>query len=933
MSIAGAAAASSRPTGMPAVGDVGWGDHLCQFYRTQQDLLETLVPFFAAGLREQERCIWITAEPLRASDARAALRDQVADLDERERCGQIEIVDREAWSPAGGRVDADEQLARWEEQEAAAMRAGYAGLRISGHAAWLEAQPWTELVDYEARVHQALHGRRIIALCSYCLERCGHRELVDVMRNHRVAVARHRGRWDAFRTTTAALALLRAGPEPQLHAHSFELFRDGTFPAARIAASLRAAIEAGAAAGALARPAHLEALRGALGGAGVDLERLREAGQLLLVDAEDVFEAAWARPGLRTDVVAARVLAPASDAIARFGRIRMYGELVDLFTGVDDHDGALALERWWNAQLARYPIELHCGYRLGPFTDAIDSFRKVCHEHEAVHSTSPLQPAGRLQAEVELLSTALARETRLRNELQPARDHLMVLQRVMSRLGEVVTLADLSAVVVGEAEQTFGAARAAVLVEERGAWRDLATGDLATAPPDAMRPVWLCSAAAVAREEPRLAALSPYAAAVLPLVVRGLRIGALALGFANERGFDALEQALATDVAQQIAHALDRARAYEAAAQASRAKDEFLAMLGHELRNPLSPILTATQLMRLRGDGACAKERTIIERQARNLVRIVDDLLDVSRIARDKIVLERRPIDLAGVIAEALEQASPAIEEQAHRLEVEVPPGIVVDGDPARMAQVFANLLTNAAKYTRRGGEIRVSATASRTRVAVEVRDNGQGIEPALLPHVFEVFVQGAQGPDRARGGLGVGLAVARSIVAMHGGEIRAESDGPGRGTTLVVELPCLSAPPAPRRRSGVLACVEALPARLLLVDDNQDAVELLALSLTELGHDVRAAYDPRTALAMARERPPDIALLDIGLPEMDGYALAAALRAQQPGAPLALIALSGYGQPADRSRSVAAGFSAHLVKPVDLAALQDAISRASTDR
>jgi signal transduction histidine kinase/ActR/RegA family two-component response regulator len=448
-----------------------------------------------------------------------------------------------------------------------------------------------------------------------------------------------------------------------------------------------------------------------------------------------------------------------------------------------------------------------------------------------------------------------------------------------------------------------------------------------------MRPLWLGSAGAVAREQPQLAALSPHAVAALPLIVRGLRIGVLALGFAGERRFDPLEQALATDIAQQIAHALDRARAYEAAERANRTKDEFLAMLGHELRNPLSPILAATQLMQLRGDDACARERTIIERQARNLVRIVDDLLDVSRIARGKIALERRPIDLAAVIGEAIEQASPAIDQHAHRLEVEVPPGIVVDGDPARLAQVFANLLDNAAKYTRRGGHLRIRATASEGAVAVAVRDDGQGIEPALLPHVFEAFVQGPQGRDRAGGGLGVGLAVARSLVSMHGGEIRAESAGRGCGATFTVELPRLPAPQAPRRRTGALACVDALPARLLLVDDNQDAVDLLAVSLTELGHDVRAAYDPRSALALAREHPPDIALLDIGLPGMDGYELATALRAQHPEAPPGLIAISGYGQPADRSRSAAAGFSAHLVKPVDLAALQDAISRAGAGR
>jgi len=511
-----------------------------------------------------------------------------------------------------------------------------------------------------------------------------------------------------------------------------------------------------------------------------------------------------------------------------------------------------------------------------------------------------------------------------------AHDHLMVIQRVMARLNEAATPADLSAAAVGEAERALGATRVAVLVEEHGAWRDLATGETTAAPPDATRPLWLGSAAAIERERPALAALSPRAAAVLPLIVRGKRVGVLALGFAEECGFDASVKALAALLAQQIAHALDRARAHEAATQASRARDELLAMLSHELRNPLAPILTATQLMRLRGEHACARERAIIERQARNLVRIVDDLLDASRIIRGEVALERRPLELAGVLAEAIEQARPELEERGHRPEIDVPPGLVIDGDPARMAQVFASLLGNAAKATPRGGRITVEARPAGAGITVVVRDQGEGIEPALLPHVFEVFVQGAQGRDRARGGLGVGLAVARSIVTLHGGAIRAESDGPGCGAVFTVELP---RPPAAGGQAAATAPRDRTPMRLLLVDDNQDAADLLALSLTKLGHDVRVAYDPRSALALALDQPPDVAVLDIGLPDMDGHELAGALRAQHPGAPIVLIALSGYGDPADRARSVAAGFSAHLVKPADLATIHGTIARACAER
>jgi signal transduction histidine kinase/CheY-like chemotaxis protein len=516
----------------------------------------------------------------------------------------------------------------------------------------------------------------------------------------------------------------------------------------------------------------------------------------------------------------------------------------------------------------------------------------------------------------------------------------MVLQRVMSRLGEVLTLAELSAVVAEEVQRTFGASRVALLVEDDGGWRDLVTGELtALVPPDGARSLWLGSAQAIVRVEPRLSALSPYAVTVLPLVVRGRRLGVLALGFPAEHATGAWEEAVASDIALQVAHALDRTLLYDAAERASRAKDEFFAMLGHELRNPLSPILTATQLMRLRDEAHCAKERTIIERQAQGLVRLVDDLLDVARITRGKLGIECRLVDLAVVIAAAVEQMAPVVEADAHRIAVDVPPGTMLELDAARMVQVFSNLIGNAAKYSPRGAPIEISAVPAGDSVAIAVRDHGAGIEPALLPRIFDVFVQGPQRSDRPRGGLGLGLAIARTIVGMHGGALRAASDGPGLGSVFTVELPY------PRGEAGVpgsegdrgavgegaAATDERLgeqrPKRLLLVDDNEDGVGLLALWLAKRGHDVRVAYDPRSALAIAREFRPDVAILDIGLPGMDGYQLAAALREQRPEASIRMIALTGYGQPSDRSRSAEAGFAVHLVKPVDLGVFQAAIA------
>ena len=504
-----------------------------------------------------------------------------------------------------------------------------------------------------------------------------------------------------------------------------------------------------------------------------------------------------------------------------------------------------------------------------------------------------------------------------------------MLQRVMTHLGGVSTFAELSAVTAGEAKQTFGASRVALLVEDEGAWRDLVTGEVSpVVPPDGMRPLWFGSAEAVVHAQARLDALSPHAVAVLPLVVRGRRVGVLALGFAAERELGAPEQALAGDLALQVAQALDRMLAADAAERAARAKDELLAMVGRELRDPLPPILVATQLMQQRDETHFAKERTIIERQAKGLVRMVDDLLDAARATRGKLGIERRRVDLAAVIAAAVEQTGPAFVERGHHLALHVPAGTTLELDPVRMTQVFANLLDNAARYTPPGGRIEVAAAAAAETMTIAVRDDGAGIEPALLPHVFDVFVRGARG-DRTRGGLGLGLAIARSIVGMHGGTIRAASDGPGRGSVFVVELPC---PNVERRDTSGADEAARLdgprPSRLLLVDDNEDGVSLLALWLAKRGHDVRVAYDPRTALAIAREFRPDVAVLDIGLPEMDGYELAVALRQQQPEASIRMIALTGYGQPADRSRSESAGFVVHLVKPVDLAVFQEAIGR-----
>ncbi|HEX4382057.1 MAG TPA: ATP-binding protein, partial [Myxococcales bacterium] len=363
---------------------------------------------------------------------------------------------------------------------------------------------------------------------------------------------------------------------------------------------------------------------------------------------------------------------------------------------------------------------------------------------------------------------------------------------------------------------------------------------------------------------------------------------------------------------------------------ANRAKDEFLAMLGHELRNPLAPILTALQLMRLRGTVGGEKERGVIERQVKHLVAMVDDLLDVSRVTRGKIELRRAHVELAEVVAQAIETASPLLEQHRHVLSVAVPQhGLLVNADAPRLAQVAANLLTNAAKYTPNGGRVWVSAQADGGEAVLTVRDSGIGIEKEMLGRIFEPFTQERQALDRSQGGLGLGLAIVRSLVSLHGGSVSAQSEGREKGTQFIVRLPLASGrTETPSRTQPVAPTVAASGAqRILIVDDNEDAAEMLAEMLSAESFSVRYALDGPSGLSLAAEFKPDVAILDIGLPVMDGFELASRFLDNPLLKRTRLIALTGYGQPEDRARSAAAGFAAHLVKPVDRDKLRAAIS------
>lgn len=384
------------------------------------------------------------------------------------------------------------------------------------------------------------------------------------------------------------------------------------------------------------------------------------------------------------------------------------------------------------------------------------------------------------------------------------------------------------------------------------------------------------------------------------------------------------------DITQQKSAEAEKAELLHSANAANNAKDEFLAMLGHELRNPLAPIVTAVELLKLGGQGT-SREVASIERQSQHLTRLVDDLLDIARVTRGKLELKCQHIDIADIVVKAIEMAAPLIEQRRHTLEVAVERGSTVFGDGIRLAQVFANLLTNAAKYTPKNGRVRVTSRRHDHHIAIEIHDSGRGISAELMPRLFTPFVQATQTSERAEGGLGLGLALAHSIVESHNGKVTAHSAGPGQGSTFIVTLPeaaaaHIEAAQAKRNEPQPLA---AGPERqILIVDDNEDAAELLAVLLRKHGHRVVIANDPVKALEAVRANIPDVAFLDIGLPVMDGYELAAHLQKELGGRCPKLIAVTGYGQQKDRERSRLASFALHLVKPVQQTMVLDALKQ-----
>jgi signal transduction histidine kinase/CheY-like chemotaxis protein len=411
-----------------------------------------------------------------------------------------------------------------------------------------------------------------------------------------------------------------------------------------------------------------------------------------------------------------------------------------------------------------------------------------------------------------------------------------------------------------------------------------------------------------------------------PLLSRdGHLLGIITTHFTEARLLTDRELRVLDLLARQAADFIERTQATEALRENDRRKDEFLATLAHELRNPLAPLRTALELARMKPSDpeASARVLDIMDRQLSNLVRLVDDLLDLSRVTRGKIELKREVVDVSRVLENAIETSRHRFETRKQRLELTLPKeSLKVYGDPVRLAQIFSNLLNNASKYTAEGGNIHVALAREGAKAVVVVRDDGIGIEPQSLPHIFEMFVQERRGSTE---GLGVGLTLARQLVVLHEGEIGAKSEGAGKGSEFTVSLPILDfvhSESAPSSEEPTAA-----PRRVLVVDDNRDAALMLGEALEDCGHSVRVAFDGESALRAAAELRPEVVLLDLGLPDIDGHEVARRLRLLVPEPRPMVVAITGWGQPEDRRRTLEAGFDRHLVKPVNLVTIREILT------
>ncbi|QGZ38407.1 PAS domain S-box-containing protein [Pseudoduganella flava] len=714
--------------------------------------------------------------------------------------------------------------------------------------------------------------------------------------------------------------------------HVVRFYQDDAVLMEEVADFLDRGLREGGTAIVIATPAHLSALRQQLMGLGaLQGQRGWFTGELVMLDAAEVLAQiiveGWPDEQ-RFEAVVGQVV---RGALVRGGPVHAFGEMVALLCEEGRYDAAVRLEQLWNGLAQSCRFALFCAYpwRLFPSGEHARAFQQICGEHDHVHPSGPAGAAER--HDVQLRVGALERENlALRAELARAREAADTLRHRERELADFVENAAEGLHRVGP-DGTILWANKAELALLGYRWEEYVGHHIGKFHVDS---------GVIGDILVRL-----QAGQTLYDVPARLRCsdGSIKHVVINsngcfENGRLRYTRCFTRDATER--HLLEQAHREREAlvaelSRANSAKDEFLAMLAHELRNPLAPIAAAAQLLSLTADDAQRVRTTaaVITRQVGHMTGLIDDLLDVARVTRGLVVLDKCDADLRDIVHEAAEQVMPHVRARGHQLTIDLPGEIAsISCDRKRIIQVLVNIITNASKFTPDGGRIAVAVQLHAGVVELIVTDNGIGMDAELVTRVFDLFVQGQRTLDRTQGGLGIGLALARSLVESHGGAISAHSDGHGKGSRFVVRLPRMDneadARPSPP--------VDAVPARhatalrVLVVDDNRDAADALAGLLSAMGYDANALYSSVAALEAAAIAPPHVFLLDIGLPDIDGISLAGRLRAMPSAARAVLVAVTGYGQQRDRDVTRTAGFEHHLVKPVDTAALAAILNAAA---
>jgi PAS domain S-box-containing protein len=703
--------------------------------------------------------------------------------------------------------------------------------------------------------------------------------------------------------------------------HFVQFYENDEFLIESVSGFIGAAVRDGGCSLIAATPEHRSALERKLVACGIDVAEAESSGRHVVLDAQETlsrFMVGRTIDPKRFD----EIVGGAIGRLVKNGRrVHAFGEMVALLWADDNREAAVELERAWNKLADHHRFALFCAYPIAGFNGSglADSLQEVCSCHSRVIPAESYSAADTDDKRLRAITLLQQKAQSLEAEI----DHRREVEKSLSKRER--ELADFFENAM-EGLHKVGADGTIL-------WANKAECDLLgyTEREYVGQPIAKFHADADVIAEILQRLQSGEALVNFPARLRckngAIKHVQITSNACFENGEFAYTRCFTRDVTRQF-------QAEKALLEADRRKDEFLATLSHELRNPLAPIRNSLDLLDAGScDESTRKEvRSVIKRQVRQMTRLVEDLLDLSRVSRDKIELRNEVVDLASTIDSALETSLPAIESAGHQLKVDLPEKpLRVRIDPARMAQVFSNLLNNASKFTERGGVIEIAARRQGLEVVISIRDNGIGIPCEELAHVFDMFRQVDQSLEKSHGGLGIGLTLVRRLVELHGGTVNAQSEGPGKGSEFIVRLPLAEGvekkTPGENAKSEKEASISKF--RILVVDDNHDSGHTLSLLLKIKGHEVRAAGDGLEAIAVAEDFRPDVILMDVGMPKLNGYDATRCLREKPFGKDIMIVALTGWGQASDVARSIEAGCSAHLVKPVDFAELERLLATA----